>query len=241
MFRILTIILTCLALVSPVAAKTQKKDKKIPTSSVLAPADIAAKQDAAFRGLQEGNERFLNKDAPKLTAEERKAREEMPQIMILSCSDSRVPPEIVFDQPRGKLYTNRVLGPAVDEMTVGSLEYGARIMKIPVLVVMGHTKCTAIKMAMEEMENPTKDLFINMENLMDKLKQAVRQAKAIIAERDMDPKSLHEMAVKENVRNTIRRILELSPSMWQLEHRGELKIIGCVYDKDTGKVEWLDQ
>lgn len=242
MFRLpLLILLMCLALAVPALAKPAPTVKKVPKSSVLAAADTAALQDAAMRGLQDGNDRYLGKSAKAMSAEEKKAAAEMPQIMILSCSDSRIPPEVVFDQPRGKLYTNRVLGPAVDEMTVGSLEYGARIMKIPVLIVMGHYKCTAIGMAIREEESPTKDLFINMSNLMEKLRQAVRQAKAIIHEKGMKPEALHDEAVKENVRNTIRRIVELSPSMWHLQHQGKLKIVGAVYHPETGRIEWLDQ
>ncbi len=239
MRRIFLAVLMCLVLAAPVLAKPAAK--KIPKASALASSEMAEKQDAAMRGLQNGNDRYLNKSAKAMSAEEKKAAAEMPQIMILSCSDSRIPPEVIFDQPRGKLYTNRVLGNVVDEMSVGSLEYGARIMKIPVLVVMGHDKCTAIGMAIREEENPTKDLFINMENLMGKLRQAVRQAKAIIQERGMKSSALHDEAVKENVRNTIRRIIELSPPMWQLQHQGKLKIVGAVYHPETGKVEWLDQ
>jgi carbonic anhydrase len=241
MTRFLIAILTCLALAVPAQAKP--KPKPVPKPSGLATPEVAEKQSAALQGLQEGNDRYLNKASKRLTAEERKAAAEMPQIMILSCADSRIPPEVIFDQPRGKIYTNRVLGNVVDEMSVGSLEYGARIMKIPVLVVLGHTNCSAVKMAIGEVDNPTKDLFINMENLMARLKEAVLHARAIIKERGMskDPATLHRESVKENVRNTIRRIVELSPPMWQLQHQGKLRIVGAVYDLETGKVEWLDQ
>lgn len=241
MLRFALAVLMCLALSVPADAKP--KPKKVPQASRLAESETAMAQEAALKGLQAGNDRYLAKSAKRMSAEEKKAAAEMPQVMILSCSDSRIPPELIFDQPRGKLYTNRVLGNVVDEMSVGSLEYGARIMKIPVLIVLGHDNCSALKMAIGEEENPTKDLFINMENLMGKLRQSVRQAKAIIREKGMNPKPetlVHE-TVKENVRNTMRRIVELSPSMWQLQHQGKLKIVGAVYDLETGRVEWLDQ
>lgn len=241
MLRFTLAVLMCLALVAPVSAKP--KPKKVPKASGLATSEVAETQDAALQGLQSGNDRYLSKSSKRMSAEEKKTVAEMPQVMILSCADSRIPPEIIFDQPRGKLYTNRVLGNVVDEMTVGSIEYGARKMKIPVLIVLGHDNCSAIDMAIGEVENPTKDLFINMENLMEKLKQAVRQAKSIIREKQMkrDATTLLHESVKENVRNTIRRIIELSPSMWQLQHQGKLKIVGAVYDPESGKVEWLDQ
>jgi len=239
MRRISLIAFLCLALAVPALARP--KPKPLPKASSLATTEDARDQDAAMKGLSEGNDRYQKKSSKQMTAEEKKASAEMPRIMVLSCADARIPPEVIFDQPRGKLYTNRVLGNVVDEMSVGSLEYGARIMKIPVLIVLGHSNCSALKMAIGEVENPTKDLFINMEALMEKLKEAVIQAQAIVKEKEMKPAALHEEAVKENVRNTIRRIVELSPPMWQLQHQGKLKIVGGIYELETGRVEWLDQ
>jgi len=239
MRRISLVTVLCLALAVPALAK--EKMKPVPKASGLAATNDAALQNAALKGLAEGNGRFQSKSSKQVAQQEGKEKNQMPKVMVLACSDSRVPPEVVFDQVRGVLYSNRVLGNVVDEMTVGSLEYGARIMRIPVLVVLGHSNCSAVKMAIEETENPTKDLFLNMEALMTKLKESVVQAKGIIKERGMKPESLMDEAVKENVRNTIRRILELSPAMWQLQHQGKLKIVGAVYSLETGKVEWLDR
>jgi carbonic anhydrase len=173
-----------------------------------------------------------------------------PQVMVVSCADSHVTPETVFHVPAGYLFVNRAFGNVVDKVILASLEYGATNLGCHVLVVMGHTDCTAVKGAMDEHANPrTEDQWssLNQKALYERIEPAVAEVEAVQEKTEaqtgtpLEGEALVEATVKTNVLNTMHDIRQQSPILWGLENKDYLKIVGCVYHKDSGKVEWIKE
>ena len=156
------------------------------------------------------------------------AKGQNPFATIFSCVDSRVPPELVFDRGLGDLFVIRTAGHVIDKAVLGSLEFGVAELKIPLLLVLGHEKCGAVKATVEAVENnATAEAEINW--LVDSIRPAVEQAKA-------QPGDLLDNSVKANVSLTVEH-LKQSSILSEAVEKGELKIIGARYDLDTGVVE----
>lgn len=169
-----------------------------------------------------------------------------PKIMIVSCADSRVSPETVFNMKPGELFTNRAFGNIVDKVILASLEYGAEKLNCRVLVVMGHTGCTALKDAIAERAHPrTEWRSLNQQALNEQLQPGIAEVEesqrrsAAQLGTQLEGDELLEAVVKNNVLSTMHTIREQSPLIWDLEQKDLIKIVGCVYHLDTGKVEWL--
>jgi len=150
-----------------------------------------------------------------------------PHAQILSCADSRVPPEIVFDQGLGDLFVVRVAGNVAADTELASLEYGADHLHIPLLVVLGHQHCGAVTAAVENGQ---------AEGHLDKLLALLRPA--VEKSRDL-PGDAVENAVKMNVEMVVKQLGTSTPVLAKLKAEGKLKIVGGVYSLDTGKVTWL--
>ncbi len=173
-----------------------------------------------------------------------------PRIMVVSCADSHVTPETVFHTQPGDLFVNRAFGNVVDKVVLASLEYGATNLNCCVLVVMGHTDCTAVKGAMDEHANPrTEDQWgsLNQKALYERIEPAVSEIEAVRTTQEaqtgkpLEGADLIEAVVKTNVLNTMHDIRQKSPILWGLERTDKLRIVGCVYHKDSGKVEWIKE
>lgn len=173
-----------------------------------------------------------------------------PRVMVVSCADSHVTPEAVFHAQPGELFVNRAFGNVVDKVILASLEYGAKELGCRVLVVMGHTDCTAVKGAMDEHANPrTEDQWdsLSQKALYEEIEPAVAEVEEVENKSEaqtgkkLEGKDLIEAAVKTNVLNTMHDIRQQSPILWGLEKKDYLKIVGCVYHKDSGKVEWIKE
>jgi carbonic anhydrase len=172
----------------------------------------------------------------------------VPRIMVVSCSDAHVPPDAVFNTKPGELYTNRAWGNIVDQALLGSLEYGAEQLNCRVLVVMGHSDCTALREAIAEYNHPrTEWRSLNQQALYQRLEPGVAEMIKAQDETEaqagkrLEGQDLIDAVVKNNVLNTIHDIREQSPVLWRLEQDDVLKIVGCIYHKDTGIVEWIKQ
>jgi carbonic anhydrase len=196
-------------------------------TGILAPPDVKKEQDLVMKTLMDGNKAHV-KHIGKIGK---------PMVMVISCADSHVPPETVFHLKTGEIFTNRAWGNMVDKVILGSLEYGADTLKCRVLVVLGHTECTALMQAIEEHKNP-RPLWrsLNMQDLNERLQPAVEAVTA-----KLEGEELLDAVVRANVLNTMRTIREQSPALWQLEQDDMLKIVGAIYHKDTGVVEWLKE
>ena len=152
-----------------------------------------------------------------------------PHAEILSCSDSRVPPEIIFDQGLGDLFVVRDAGNVASDTELGSLEYGAEHLHIALLVVMGHERCGAVTAAVEG--GPPEGHIAVLVNL---IRPAVEKSRGLGG----DPVA---NAVRTNVEMVVKQLRSSNPILSELVAHGKLKIVGAVYSLDTGKVNWLPE
>ncbi|MDP4145412.1 MAG: carbonic anhydrase [Bacillota bacterium] len=200
-------------------------------------AEVITSYDEAKKLLVEGNNRFsANKAAMKNISSER--REELskkgqhPFAIIVSCSDSRVPPELVFDQALGDLFVVRDAGNVIDAVTLGSVEYGAEHLNAPLIVVMGHEKCGAVIAAVDGGEASGSIGAITKKIIPSFEKAKAESPNATKAE-------LYEKTADENIKNSIAEIKK-SSVIKKLENEKKLKVIGAKYDLDTGIVTFME-
>ena len=154
------------------------------------------------------------------------AKGQAPFAMVLSCADSRVPPEILFDQGLGDLFLVRVAGNIADSHALGSLEYGAQVLGAKFLMVLGHEYCGAVDAAAKGGH-----VGGNIDSIIDAIAPAAARAKA-----DPDKTTLLDRAVVENVREVLTVIGKRSPALAGLAAKGSLTIVGARYDLDSGEV-----
>ena len=202
--------------------KTQTKI----TQDSLTPTD-------AYNMLVEGNKRFQanNKaDRNLLTQVSETSTGQYPFAVVLSCIDSRVPAELVFDQGIGDIFSARVAGNIINEDVLGSMEYSCKVAGSKVLMVMGHTKCGAVNAACNGVE------LGNITPLLDKIQPAVNQIKD--GDNEMSAEAIEEVA-ELNVKLAIERIKAESPILAEMESNGEIKIVGSIYDVHNGAVNLI--
>ena len=181
----------------------------------------------AITVLKEGNQRFVNNlktQRNHLDLVNETSEGQHPFAVILSCIDSRVPAELVFDQGLGDMFSARVAGNIVNEDVLGSMEYGCKVAGSKLIVVMGHTKCGAVTSACQGVE------LGNITSLLAKIKPAVEASSNI---EDVDA------VAKLNVELTIERIQKESPILKEMEDNGEIKIVGAMYSVETGAVSFF--
>lgn len=150
-----------------------------------------------------------------------------PHAVILGCADSRVPPEIIFDQGLGDLFTVRVAGNVAGVNELASIEYAVEHLHTPLVVVMGHQKCGAVSAAVEGGE-----AVGHLPDLIKAIQPAVDKAKGM-------PGDVIENAVRNNVDIVVQLLRTSQPVLAPLVKQGKLRIVGAVYSLDTGKVTWL--
>ena len=185
----------------------------------------------ALTRLKEGNARFLQNKKTKrdlLTQVEKTGSGQFPFAALLSCIDSRVPAELVFDQGIGDIFNVRVAGNIVNEDILGSLEYSCKVAGSKLVLVLGHTRCGAVTSACKHVE------LGNITPLLDKIQPAVGS----VVKGDLTPELIEEVAVK-NVENSIEQIRNDSPILKEMEDNGEIVIAGAIYDVASGAVEFL--
>jgi carbonic anhydrase len=152
-----------------------------------------------------------------------------PHAEILSCSDSRVPPELIFDQGLGDLFIVRVAGNVAADTELASLEYGAEHLHIPLLVVLGHQRCGAVTAAVEGGE-----AMGHIGALVNLLRPAVEMGRG-------QPGDAVDNTVKANVELVVKQLRTSKPVLAELVSEGKLRVVGAVYSIDTGKVTWLSE
>lgn len=194
------------------------------------PADTAAA--SALANLAEGNRRFVagtathaDQDAARRTET---AKGQHPFAVILTCADSRLSPEIIFDQGIGSLFVVRNAGNIVDDHVLGSIEYAAEHLHVPVVVVLGHTKCGAIAATVAGGEAPG-----HIKSIVEDLADAVAMAK----KKEGDAV---EHAVRINAKLTAAAIAQSAPILAEAVKAGHLKVVAARYDIATGQVDFLE-
>ena len=211
------------------ACSTSKSAQQTSSNVHAAHALTIATPDAALVELKAGNSRFLNgkfiNTNYKSQIDETKA-DQHPHSLILSCLDSRIPPEIVFDQGIGNIFVARVAGNIENEDILGSMEFATKLKGTKLIVVMGHNKCGAVKGAIDNAQ------LGNLTQLVDKIKPAIVKSE--------DKEMMMEKTAKNNVDLTMARILKNSSVINDLVKEGKVKIVGAYYDLTTGAVTFTN-
>jgi carbonic anhydrase len=188
--------------------------------------------------LKEGNQRWVNNQtqnpATSSTRREETAQGQKPFAAILTCADSRLPVERVFDRGVGELFVTRVAGNIAGEGEAGTVEYGLTHLNAKLLVVMGHTKCGAVTAACSDAPVHGK-----VGSIINAIKPAVERAARNNPEATGD--ALVQAAIKENIWETVYDLLAASPQVRELVDEGKVQVVGALYDITTGKVEFLGE
>ena len=196
----------------------------------------------ALERLKEGNQRFAeNVRAEAFVSHLRRAElasGQDPFAIILGCSDSRVPAEIVFDQGLGDLFVIRVAGNIVAPSQVGSVEFAAARFSSRLVVVLGHSQCGAITATLDELRAPTENQSRNLEAIVDRIRPSVQ---ALLAtELRNDPEALIREAVRANIRASVNHLRHGSQVLEELIQKDGLVVVGAEYSLDTGVVDFFD-
>ena len=200
---------------------------------------ISAKE--ALERLREGNRRFVS-DIRSRGTETRRPRDlaagQEPFAIILGCSDSRVPAEIVFDQGLGDLFVIRVAGNIVAPSQVGSVEFAAERFGTRLVVVLGHSNCGVILATLEELARPSQDQSRNLRSIVDRVRPSVEALLATELKHDRD--ALVQQAVRANIRFSADHLRHGSDVLEQLIQRNGLLIVGAEYCLETGVVDFFN-
>lgn len=187
--------------------------------------------------FKQGNARFASgKSTQQNYVKQVKATAagQFPLASVVSCIDSRAPAEILFDQGIGDLFNARVAGNIVNDDILGSLEFASKVAGSKLIVVLGHSSCGAIKGACDDVK------LGNLTGLLAKIKPAVSKVPNDGKDRSSKNYPFVEKVAEENVRLTVAAIRAKSPVLKEMEDKGEIKIVGAMYDVATGKVAWYD-
>ncbi|MBA3986794.1 MAG: carbonic anhydrase [Flavobacteriales bacterium] len=192
--------------------------------------------DYVLTSLKDGNKRFLDN---RLTARNHSAQArnsalgQFPKAVILSCLDSRIPVEDVFDKGIGDLFVARVAGNFVNADILGSMEFGTKVAGAKLIVVMGHPTCGAVKASIDKVD------LGNISSIVTAIRPAVDLSADFKGEKTSENKEYVSYVSRNNVLNTIEMIRKNSPLLKEMEDNNEIKIVGAYYEMETGKVSFL--
>ena len=249
MKRTISLLLTAVLLATIISCQNsadQTESSEDPTTVEVTPLVykvLTAEEQAALTpekilaALKAGNKRFMNND---ITARDHSAQVrnstmgQYPKAVILSCLDSRVPVEDVFDRGIGDIFVGRVAGNFVNEDLLGSMEFGCKVAGAKLILVMGHEHCGAVKAAIDDVE------LGNITAMLSKIKPAVELVSDFKGEKTSKNDAFVHAVCESNVKNTINQIRKNSPILKEMEDNGKIIIVGAVYDLDDGEVAFLD-
>ena len=204
---------------------------------------INEKQNAIIKELKEGNERFLagstihSNDSSLLKLKDYARNGQDPKAIVLCCSDSRAPVELIFDQDIGDMFVIRVAGNIVAPSLVGSIEFAANAFGSSVVLVMGHTQCGAITATLNHIENPQSFSTENINDIVGRIKPYILPVAKL---REITYEERLNRAVEANVRASVNQLMHSSRLIEKLVSEDKLKIYGAVLDLSTGVVNFLD-
>jgi carbonic anhydrase len=200
--------------------------------------------DEVVQMLKSGNERFYSgkathpqADAARLALAGREDQGKYAYATVITCSDSRVPVELIFDAGVMDIFVVRVAGNVCDTDEIGSIEYGLAHVNTPVLVVLGHTQCGAVTAVTRAVQGHGHKLERNIPPLVDNIIPAVKRA--IEQQKDVHGDAIIPYAIEENVWQGVEDLFMESPAVRNIVKDGKAKVVGAIYDVGTGKVEWL--
>jgi len=202
--------------------------------------------DEVIKMLKAGNQRFVggksshpHMNAARLVLAGKENQGDHAYATVITCSDSRVPVELLFDAGIMDIFVIRIAGNVCDTDEVGSIEYGLAHVHTPVLVVLGHTQCGAVTAVTHAIHGKGHALERNIPPLVDNIEYAVH--KAMRLHPDVKGDDIIPHAIEENVWEGIRSLFMRSPSTRELVKAGKTKVVGAIYDVSTGKINWLPQ
>lgn len=191
----------------------------------------------ALQFLKEGNDRFINnlKANRNLLEQVNETRDgQWPFATILSCIDSRTSAELIFDQGLGDVFSVRIAGNIVNTDILGSMEFACKVAGSKLIVVLGHSKCGAVKGACDHVE------MGNLTELLSKIQPAVYEEKVTTSERSSKNSEFVENVAEINVKRSVRNIIERSFVLEQMLDQGQIGIVGAMHDIESGKVTFYD-
>ncbi|HVL25824.1 MAG TPA: carbonic anhydrase [Thermomicrobiales bacterium] len=192
--------------------------------------------EEALAELMDGNRRYLDESIPPRNYSASHIAlvgQHTPIAAILGCGDARVGAELIFDRGPGDLFMVRLAGNFLSDYGLASMEFCVAFLNVPVLMVLGHTHCGAVTSAIKVVQNQ-EDLPGRLFVLIDALEPSVLHAQA------SNPDDLLTAAIEENVRRQVRRLRTISPVINEAQAEGRVKVVGAIYDMDTGEVRLLD-
>ena len=196
----------------------------------------------ALAKLKSGNERFVSNVrsieslAPQLRRENL-LEGQNPFAVVLSCSDSRAPSELIFDCSLGDLFVVRVAGNVVAPSIVGSIEYAVEKMEVPLVAVVGHSRCGAVTATVEYLLKQESSLSENLLDIVSRISPAVTE---LVTSSELKMEDLTELAVRANIRASCNQLRRASRAIEESLLKGQLAIVGAEYLLETGKVEFFD-
>ena len=193
--------------------------------------------DEVLRLLKDGNRRFVSgtltsRDHSKLVREA--ANGQFPKAMILSCVDSRIPVEDVFDRGIGDVFVARVAGNFENTDILGSMEFACKVSGAKLVLVLGHEHCGAVKAAIDGV------VLGNITRMLENIKPAVESISGYEGRKSSGNPEFVHMVAEKNVRLTIEDVRKRSTILKEMEDAGDIKIVGALYDMDTGEIDFLE-
>lgn len=222
---------------SAVESKEAPKEVKGLVEDVLSASEQEAlKPEEVIKIFQEGNMRFMNNDLTARDHSEQVRRStyaQFPKAIVLSCVDSRIPVEDVFDRGIGDIFVARVAGNFINEDILGSMEFACKVSGAKLVLVMGHEHCGAVKAAVDDVQ------LGNITPMLLKIKPSIELID-YSGERNSTNDEFVHMASVSNVKHNIDQIRLQSPILKEMEDNGEIMIKGAIYDMDNGSVTFLN-
>ena len=222
-----------LALLLPCSNLSANNDDKTDSNKQIVTTDF----------LKEGNQRFYSGNLTHVHQDTARVKElikgQNPKCIIISCSDSRVPPEIIFDQGLGDIFSIRTAGNVMSDFEEGSIEYAVEHLHTPLVVVMGHQGCGAIQALLDNIDKVEDD---SREKALDHVSKIVEKLKSEQEEQEVYKKSgkNSNLAVQANVINGVKQLRKSDPVLKEAYEKGEINIVGAIYHIDSGEVEFLE-
>jgi carbonic anhydrase len=223
--------------VADTAVVKQDMPKPVKETVITAEQQKALTPDAVLQGLKDGNTRFVNNN---VTARDHSSlvRDasfgQFPKAVILSCLDSRIPVEDVFDKGIGDIFVARVAGNIVNDDILGSMEFGCKVSGAKLIMILGHSSCGAVNAAINNVK------LGNITTMLSKIKPAVLKSQNFAGDKSSKNAAFTDVVGKNNVLNSIEVIKAKSPILKEMLDKGEIKIVGAYYNMKTGEVTFIE-
>ena len=197
----------------------------------------------ALQRLKDGNKRFVSGVRSIDTLIKQTQRSDFlagqePFAIILGCSDSRVPAEIIFDQGLGDLFVIRVAGNIVAPSQIGSIEFAVERFNVQLVVVLGHSMCGAVAATIDQLEQPSKDRSTNVLSIVNRIRPSVEPLYNTNLRNDHD--QLLDAAIRANILASTNQLRHGSPMLEQLISKNQMTVVGAEYSLETGDVEFFE-